>query len=350
MKADHPWQIFLESSGAEFIRIGEQQQLTRFSPPTTPAATAKDCQLTALTHVGMLQVAGPDSEKFLQGQLTCDVTQLTTAITGLGAACTPQGRVYSSFRLVKATDTPELSYLLRLNADNLERTRDTLGKYAVFYKTQLLDVRDQYVGIGIWGGDAAACLATVFDEIPETINEVVSTDNGWLMRVPGAEPRYECWLHEAGAETLWPKLAETAHCRAPDAWVLEDIRAGLAEISAATAEAFIPHMLNYQKVDAISFEKGCYTGQEIVARTEYRGKAKRGLFRLEIDTAEALAPGSELQSPTHSGTINVIASAAAGPDRQEALAVMATGLDDGATMELTLDNNTLPARILPLPQ
>ncbi len=350
MKADHPWRIFLESSGAEFIPAGEERQLTSFSLPTTPAATSIDCQLTALTHMGLLQVAGPDSEKFLQGQLTCDVTKLTTEITGLGAACTPQGRVYSSFRLVKATISPELSYLLRLSENNLERTRDTLGKYAVFYKTELLDVRDQYVGIGIWGVDAAACLATAFDEIPETINQVVNAGNRWLVRVPGTAPRFECWLPEVEAEALWPRLAETAQCRAPDTWVLEDVRAGLAEISAATAEAFIPHMLNYQKVDAISFEKGCYTGQEIVARTEYRGKTKRGLFRLEIDTTEALEPGSELQSPTHSGTINVIASAAAGPDRQEALAVMATGLDNGATIELTLSNNALPARILPLPQ
>ncbi len=349
MNADHPWRIFLESSGAEFTALENGTRLTGFASQSPAAAPAPDCHLTALTHLGLLQAAGPDSEKFLQGQLTCDVSRLTTGLSSLGAACTPQGRVYSSFRLIRATQTPELSFLLRLSADNLERTRETLAKYAVFYKTELEDTRDRYVGIGIWGSAAAATLGEHFT-VPQAVNEVAHATERWLVRVPGKQPRFECWLPEPEAEALWPQLAAVAQCHSPDTWILEDIRAGLAEIGAATTEDFIPHMLNYQKMDAISFTKGCYTGQEIVARTEYRGKAKRGLFRLETGAGITLEPGTELTSPTLSGAVHVISSAPAGHDVQEALVVMATGMDAGADLALELNDLSVPARLLPLPE
>lgn len=256
------------------------------------------------TESALLQVAGPDARKFLQGQTTCDINQLSPTTSLLGAHCNPKGRMIADFRALALDDT---TLLLRTHASTAPLLSDALGKYIVFSKAtrQPADL----VVSGLCGSATGATLAGLGIN---TGQQVVHHPLGIFIRI-NAE-LCECW-HSAGQQQQLQAALPQAQPGTLNDWRLARIDAGIGQVTAATSGEWIPQMLNYQlePVRGVSFTKGCYTGQEIVARMQYRGKLKRHMYR--FDSPVELPPGTPLFIPgseQSAGEVVICGSAGSG--------------------------------------
>jgi folate-binding protein YgfZ len=245
-------------------------------------------------HYGLLEITGADSAKFLQGQLTCNMQDITTEQSRTGAHCTHKGRMVASFRLLQKDEN---SYLFILPVQTLPSLQKSLAKYIVFSKAKLRDASDDYLLLGISGPNATQLVSDVFSMAPAVRNSQQKHENGIAICVDENNPRYLCLVPAEKADTvcsaLAPSIALTPSATITDCryWHWLDIRDGLGEVRAQTIEEFIPQMLNMQMLDGISFTKGCYTGQEIVARMQYRGTLKKGMYRI-TGSGDAPAPNA----------------------------------------------------------
>lgn len=271
------WQTFIESQN-------------------TAESTNGGCNLFDLSHLGMIGVEGEDAEQFLQGQLTNDLRELTDEHSQLSAHCSPKGRMLANFRMLRRGDRVHL----QMPVENIDAILKRLGMFKLMSKVELTDLRESIVSIGLAGDCAADLLKARFGSVPEADNGVVSQGDTNLIRLPGETPRFEIIGPTADVIDLWIHLAETAAPASADQWHLMDIRAGLPTVFGNTVEAFIPQMVNMQVVDGVSFTKGCYTGQEVVARMQYLGKLKRRMYRAEVESNSCPAPGDELVSASSS--------------------------------------------------
>ncbi len=296
----------------------------------------------ALTHEGVLSIEGKDSKKFLQGQLTCNLNYLSTTESSLGARCTPKGRMVSSFRII---DKAENGFLLSLDNRLLSIQLNDLKKYAIFSKVNLTDVSSIWLRFGI---KATSNHQLSFLEIPlpTEINELVNKHDYFIIKI-GSE-RYELWIHKNSTSNIVNKLAKHLPQQELTTWLLGQIQAGIGQIFLETSELFIPQMINLQAVGGVSFKKGCYTGQEIVARMQYLGKLKRHLYRFKLASEEPLPTrGSEIVSASLKTSVGIIVLAASSGNNIELLAVVQ---DDAITTNLWLkDRETEPLTLLNLP-
>lgn len=275
-----------------------------------------------LSHEGVLAVRGVDAGKFLQGQLTCNLNYLSDTRASLGARCTQKGRMQSSFRIVLEGD----GVLMAMTSELLEPQLADLKKYAVFSKSKLTDESQAWVRFGLENADTA--LGELGLELPADTDSVARQQSLIAIRVsPG---RAELWARAEQAETLRTRLGAELAEGDLNQWLLGQVRAGIGQVMPATRELFIPQMLNLQAVGGVSFKKGCYTGQEIVARMQYLGKLKRRLYRLQLDASELPEPGTPLFSPTHGSSIGEVVIAARAERNIELLAVLqAEAAEDG---------------------
>ncbi|WP_095078457.1 folate-binding protein YgfZ [Pseudomonas sp. Irchel s3h17] len=279
-----------------------------------------------LPHEGVLAVRGSDASKFLQGQLTCNLNYLSDTRASLGARCTQKGRMQSSFRILLEGD----GVVMAMASELLEPQLADLKKYAVFSKSRLTDESAAWVRFGL--ADADAALAALGLDVPAETDSVVRHNGLIAIRVsPG---RTELWAAADQAQTLTEKLSPTLAQGTLNDWLLGQIRAGIGQVMPGTRELFIPQMLNLQAVGGVSFKKGCYTGQEIVARMQYLGKLKRRLYRLQLDASELPEPGTALFSPTHGSSIGEVVIAAHAGQGIELLAVLQAEAVDSADLHL----------------
>ncbi|MGY2292158.1 CAF17-like 4Fe-4S cluster assembly/insertion protein YgfZ [Pseudomonas sp. SDO528_S397] len=268
----------------------------------------------SLSHEGVLAVRGADAAKFLQGQLTCNLNYLSDTQASLGARCTQKGRMQSSFRILLQGD----GVVLAMASELLEPQLADLKKYAVFSKSKLTDESAAWVRFGLVDADQA--LASLGLELPAETDSVVRAGDLIAIRVsPG---RTELWAPAAQAQTLHSQLVAQLKESDLNPWLLGQIRAGIGQVMPQTRELFIPQMLNLQAVGGVSFKKGCYTGQEIVARMQYLGKLKRHLYRLNLAAGELPAPGTPLFSASHASAIGEVVLAAHAGNEVELLAVL----------------------------
>ncbi|KJJ63171.1 folate-binding protein [Pseudomonas sp. Choline-3u-10] len=275
-----------------------------------------------LSHEGILAVRGADASKFLQGQLTCNLNYLDDQHSSLGARCTPKGRMQSSFRIVPEGD----GYLLAMDRELVQPQLADLAKFAAFSKSKLYDESAEWVRFGLSGGDGA--LVSLGLDLPQTA-DVTVVGHG-LIAVRLNDGRSELWTHAKDAGTTQLRLAAQLPEASLDRWQLAQIRAGIGQVVAATRELFIPQMINLQALGGVSFKKGCYTGQEIVARMQYLGKLKRRLHRLAAQNhdVDVPAPGLEVYSPVHGSSVGEVVMAASAEGALELLAVLQ---EDAAT-------------------
>ena len=293
-----------------------------------------------LSHEGILAVRGPDASKFLQGQLTCNLNYLSDTQSSLGARCTQKGRMQSSFRILLQGD----GVLLAMAHELLEPQLADLKKYAVFSKAKLSDESAQWVRFGL--GDADAALLSLGLELGEEAGNLVRNNDLIAVRVsPG---RAELWAPADQADTLRGQLAAQLPEGELNQWLLGQVRAGIGQVMPATRELFIPQMLNLQAIGGVSFKKGCYTGQEIVARMQYLGKLKRRLYRLSLPAGDLPEPGTPLFSPTHGSSIGEVVIAARAEQQIELLAVLQAEAAEGGDIHLgTLEGPGLQLLDLP---
>ncbi|MEQ4314429.1 folate-binding protein YgfZ [Pseudomonas syringae] len=267
-----------------------------------------------LSHEGVLAVRGVDAGKFLQGQLTCNLNYLNEDRSSLGARCTQKGRMQSSFRIVLDGD----GCLLAMASELIEAQLLDLRKYAVFSKSKLTDESSAWVRFGLQDGDGA--LVSLGLDLPQETDAVVRSQDMLAIRVSPA--RAELWVRAEQADDIRSRLASQLAEGPLNDWLLGQVRAGIGQVFGSTREEFIPQMINLQAVGGVSFKKGCYTGQEIVARMQYLGKLKRRLYRLTLQGDQVPEPGTAVFSPVHASAVgNVVVAAQAG-QAVELLAVL----------------------------
>lgn len=334
------WSPLLAQFGAGLSARGDVD----FGQDPQPFATlATTLTITPLALYGILEMHGPDSAKFLQGQLTCDVQEAEPTRSTPGAYCTQKGRMLSSFQLLRREDD---RLWLRMRADLLENTAGTLGKYAVFSKAKLAQ-RTDIVGFGVHGPGAAAFLHQSFGAAPTGQNATVVAGDALLLQRDSAGDWFECWLPATAAVDLWQRGITYAGAAGTEFWRWLVLRSGFGEISAATAELFIPQMLNYHLNGAVNFKKGCYTGQEIVARTHYRGQVKRHVQLAACASALVPEPGAEVLGAAGNAIGNVVDSARVDDGRYELLVVVADS--EGTAGSVRLGDEVTALTPLPLP-
>ncbi|MDH1654841.1 folate-binding protein YgfZ [Pseudomonas mosselii] len=267
-----------------------------------------------LSHEGILAVRGSDAGKFLQGQLTCNIGYLSDEHASLGARCMVKGRMQSSFRILPEGN----GYLLAMASELLEAQLADLKKYAVFSKATLSDDSAAWTRFGLQQGDAAlqALGLSVAEEAGATAR------HAGLIAVRASAGRVELWAPAEQAAAVTQKLAASLPEGTLNDWLLGQVRAGIGQVMGPTRELFIPQMINLQAVGGVSFKKGCYTGQEIVARMQYLGKLKRRQYRLALAETAVPQPGAEIFSPTHGSSVGEVVIGASTGSAVELLAVL----------------------------
>jgi folate-binding protein YgfZ len=244
---------------------------THLTPPDSPSSA----QLMDLDHLGIIAVCGADTDSFLQGQLSCDLRRLSEQQSISGSLNTLKGRTISTLLLIRRDNTVYL--LLRRNL--VANVIQILKKYIVFSKATLEDKSDTLICFALQGNEDAATslIKPTFTQL-DTPYSTACVDDLHCIKMPGTHARYLLMGSVAAAEKTWLTLAQNCSISDSQLWQRAQIEAGLAEVSAKTQEQFLPHNLNLHLTGGISFEKGCYTGQEIIARMHYRSTPKNELF------------------------------------------------------------------------
>ncbi len=231
--------------------------------------------ITSLEYQGLLKVSGEDSEKFLQGQLTCDLENLPSHNWVLGAACNPRGRVYSSFRILRTDDT----FFMALQMGILPITQSTLQKYIPFYKAEMQDASSEYKRFGLWGNEVRALLEEIFGPLPKP-GSVADFEKALILNLGGNLPRFEFWCPEV--QNLPEGLTSQLQEKDSVLWRELDHDHGIFMIDEGDVEQYTPEEAGMDVANFVSFEKGCYTGQEIVARMHYKGKGLKRLHQVSF--------------------------------------------------------------------
>ncbi len=227
------------------------------------------------TGLSIIEVCGQDRSKFLQGQLTCNIDDLSESQASIAAMCNAKGRVISTLIIVKTPQT----YLLIVPADLLETVLKKLRMYVLRADVQLLD---QTNCLGILGVQSA----TIPSDSTEPLlnNFAVAATALITIKLPAMQRYLSIGsLDKIAAHRELLSMQQGYSTGSIQAWRYQDISSALPWFDASQSEQHIPQMLNIDQLGGISFSKGCYTGQEIIARTHYLGKVKRGLFVAECD-------------------------------------------------------------------
>ncbi len=284
------WQTFLQNNGAEFdgqssvVSFGSQQR--ELSVALTGTVFAD------LSQLGLLAVRGKDAATFLQGQFTNDVVNLTASHSQLNGTCSPKGRLLATFRVSRDTE----GFMLSMPREMLESVSKRLQMFVMRSAVTLVDVSDQSIRLGVSGPAATTELYSLIETLPTSVDEVVQSGEYRVMQIPGVQPRFEVHGPLIAMQKLWDALNVRAAPVGTSAWELLDILAGIPVITPDIADAFVPQMVNYQLIGGVSFKKGCYTGQEVVARMQYLGKLKRQMYLAKVRSDYAPHPGNDLYS------------------------------------------------------
>lgn len=285
--------------------------------------------LSALEHYRLLQFSDKNAQDFLQNQLTCDLRQLGPSAATYGGYCSPKGRLIANFLLFRA---PE-AYQMWLPAGLIDGVAARLRKFVMRSRVQITVATGLHT-IGIAGPAAAGILNETVGEPPRHALEQVHYPDLTLTRLPGSG-----FLLTAPAgklAQLWPALAGTAMPAGTAAWDWCSIQSGIAWITPGTQEQFVPQMIGLDAIGGVSFQKGCYPGQEIVARSHYLGEVKRGLY---FGHSEAQARAADmLVDATDQARGTVVNAAPAPGGGSDVLAVVA----HGAATELRLGHAAGP--------
>ena len=266
------------------------------SSPSLPASdaraqtrAARDGTVVAdLSHNALIEVTGDDATQFLHAQFTNDVEALPPGGAQWNGWCSAKGRLLATFLLVKRTH----GYLLLLPAEIAAPVAKRLGMFVLRSKVKIADATARFARFGVAGPGAASVIEREWGRAPQAMHSLES-DTGLCIAIGG--DRFVVFADEARRAHALERLAASATRVGPQAWEWTSIQAGIPTIVAATQEAFVPQMANFDLVGGVSFRKGCYPGQEIVARTQYRGILKRRMALAHV-AGEAPAAGQKLYS------------------------------------------------------
>lgn len=321
------WRAFLAGKGAVFADDG----VHHFGdPPAERQAAAHGDVLLDTTPLALIRVTGRDAADFLHAQLTQDVRQLDSAHHRLAAYCTAQGRMLAIVRVFRVDAT----YYLQLPRSLLTPTLERLRRY-VMRAHVVLEADDERIGIGFAGPQAPARVQQLIARVPSA-GELAVTEHAIVLALPGPTPRFLIHTAEPMARTLWDQWQPQARPVGFGVWTWFDICAGVPTVLPPTVEAFVPQMTNLDLVGGISLSKGCYPGQEIVARMHYLGRLKQRMYRAWVDSEQTPNAGDAIYAPVFNtqsaGT--VVAAQAAPEGGYDLLAVIQIAAVDANELHL----------------
>ncbi len=311
------WQDFLNSCGAR-ITDGVVHDFGDAAAERA-AAEASDI-LCDLSQFGLLRVSGEDAQTFLQNLLSNDIRETDNGRAQLSSFNNAKGRMLASMLVWREG----ADYLLQLPRGLCEPLRKKLNMYVLRSKVKITDASDERVLLGVAGDAALAALNARCGDLPQANMTLVHADGVTLLR---RDTRRAQVLLDAGqARMWWPALTAQARAAGAPCWDWLDIRAGIPFVLPQTQEAFVPQMLNFELIGGINFKKGCYPGQEVVARMHYLGKPKRRMYLARVMTDAAPQPGDKLFSAADPSQPcgEVVNAAQAAHGGYELLAVMQT--------------------------
>lgn len=283
------WQNYLQDQHA----VIENGCVTHFGNPVEELEYTKSgTVIVDLSQLGVIRFSGEDAPTFLQGQLSCDVNNVNEQLAQYGSYCTPKGRMLASFLLWKSHD----GYLMQLPIALGASIQKRLSMFVMRAKVKLTDSSDSLIRIGLAGNGSVALIEAILG-MELALDWPLGMMQGRSFSIIRlAQHRFELITSIEEAPTLWSHLAKCAKPVGAACWDWLEIRAGIAVILPVTQEQFIPQMTNLDVIGGVSFKKGCYPGQEIVARTQYLGKIKRRMYLAHIPTAAVVMAGDELFS------------------------------------------------------
>jgi folate-binding protein YgfZ len=309
--------------------------------PAPLKSANQSCVSAHLSRYGVLTVRGEDARAFLHAQLTNDVTHLTANRARFAGWCSAKGRLLADFLVLEHDG----GLVLLLARDLAAPIAKRLSMFVLRSKVKVADASDELRVVGLWGGDCPTTLAALGLQA-QAEDFAVSRAGGLSAVRLGAEQ----YLVIAPATEL-ARIDARLNPQPPaeDAWSLLEIRAGRPLVTLATQEQFVPQMINLQAIGGVDFKKGCYPGQEIVARAQYRGQVKRRMVRARAPRGVELRAGQDLYSDDAgdqaSGTVVNVARSDGGC---ELLAVVQiSSVETGATLRVAPGGAAL--ELLPLP-
>ncbi len=244
--------------------------------------------LVSLPHYSAIYLSGEEQSSYLQGQVTCDVNNTNEHNLLLGAHCDAKGKVFSAFRLINRNN----SHLLIQPKSSITASIAELKKFGVFAKVDITQA-DNLSIFALIGEQASELLQANFAQVPDSLTPVVHADGTTIVYLAGKQTRY---LLIDEADNLVAKLNKLdLNTYTAPVWNLLEITEGFVQLNEQTSGEYVPQMLNLQAINGISFTKGCYLGQETVARMQYLGKNKRALFSLTANTDKPFSPDEVIE-------------------------------------------------------
>lgn len=287
----------------------------------------------SMAHFSIIRVSGRDAQSFLQGQLSSDLREVSESRSQYSSYSNAKGRVLGNFLIWQFRG----DYFLLVSADIATALCRRLSMFVLRSEVKLEVLAEPWLLAGVKGGGAEAVLKDVFTEVPAQPHDVIANESGAIIRLPAGNLLLSYDASASGS--IKSRLEQVCRQVGVEAWSLLDIAAGVPWVTRPTQEQFVPQMINMDVLGGISFKKGCYPGQEIVARTQYLGKVKRRLFRVELPVKAS--PGDSLYSPaTGDQAIGMIVNT--GCDQHGALVALAVaqlaGWETGLFLEKEYKN------------
>ena len=299
------WQSFLTQRGAA-IDSGAVQSFGDSAAELN--ATAQGTIICDLGQFGTLRVSGEEAQSFLQNLLSNDIREVSRTRAQLSSLNTAKGRILSTMLIWRQGD----DYLLQLPRVLCESVRKKLSMYVLRAKVKITDASDEIISLGLSGANAQEFLHTQFGELPKLPFGSIGTAQGSAIKISGT--RWQINTSAPQAAALWPEFSRHAQPVGSACWDWLNIRSGIPAILPQTQEQFVAQMVNLELIGGVNFKKGCYPGQEIVARMQYLGKLKRRMYMAHLDSIDAPQAGEELFSTDMEGQASgMIVNAAPAP-------------------------------------
>ncbi|OYY94770.1 MAG: hypothetical protein B7Y41_04140 [Hydrogenophilales bacterium 28-61-23] len=336
------WTEFLTSQGA---MLADGHVASFGNPAGELAAAESQTVLADLSHFGLIGLAGEEAQTFLHGQITNDLRELNESAAVFAGYLSAKGRMLANFLVMKRGD----DILVMLPAALREPIQKRLSMFILRSKVKARDAGPDWVRLGVNGPNAGAALSEALGyDLPEGLMGMAHGEQSFVLRL--GDQRFDVFARTEAASALWQKLAVICQPVGAPAWDWLMVRAGVPMVLPQTQDHFVPQMANMELLGGVSFNKGCYPGQEIVARSQYLGKVKRRLYLAHVD-GDALA-GDELYSadlPDQSAGHVANAAAAPGGGCDVLAVVHISSVDAGDVRLKSRDGAKLEFQPLPYP-
>lgn len=328
------WLSVLKDCGANL----QNDLLIDFGDATAEASAAlNDNIISDLSQFAVIEVSGDDAQSFLGGQLTSDIKKMDCGQSHLSAWCSAQGRVLAIFRVIRR---PE-AFWLQLPLELKDAVIGRLKMYVLRAKVDIADRSEDLVQVGLSGDAVPDFIARQLTAPPAKINHAVHADGYSVARIGGIKPRFVIIGQTEPLIKLWKQAEGILQPVGTAAWTLTDIESAQPWIVESTREQFLPQVLNLDALGGVSFNKGCYPGQEVITRLKFRGQVKQRLFRGQVTDSATVAPGTKLYLPQEDASVGEILLSAPHPAGGQAL-LAALRLDLADSRDLHLGASTGP--------